>query len=591
MRSLDTNKKERSYRRILSAAVAAIVAAAALLLLSCGRVITDTVWVDMLEPEEPDVVAVTSPAVKLPEKPAVPPTTDKTKPSAFGTVTASDACYTVEAGANGAFTVSYGSDEPLPAYAYAYVPVTNYDGNAYLKIKANCESVERLAVLAVYYEQYEQARPAVTVYNSSVMDGENIIICELENGVLLDGAYGAVMGEKLTQKSICGFMLMIDSNPKQVIDEYTGKFAVTEIVVTDENDPDLDKLYAAPYISVWKDGGGFDKCDITTSRSQTADCLDAEMVYSVSSANYARAEATIANYKPEYTTVKMDIKGANVQTLTVAIKYTIKSSSENIDYNYLSSFDMPVNADWESYEFDFSTLEELKAFQNNVTVPGSYVKNLKPSALYFFVDGGKNNSGTLSVRNVTFEKAAEGSAPRITSTWALGAGGITKSNVAEGGIGTLNYDKRQGWNPVTVNVSSYDTEYTSLVVRVKFYNSYSNLGIALGYGSSNTVILQSAGMNVPDGFDVKLVAHTQDSGSDEGGEYTFHTFEIDFSNAKTTKGGSELLAEQPITKIMLYIDAVAQNSSGAWIEPSAGNPLNPARQMQFVGMEFKKPNK
>ncbi len=42
---------------------------------------------------------------------------------------------------------------------------------------------------------------------------------------------------------------------------------------------------------------------------------------------------------------------------------------------------------------------------------------------------------------------------------------------------------------------------------------------------------------------------------------------------------------------MLYVDAAAQSSSGDWIEPSAGNPLNPARKMQFVGIEFRKPQK
>lgn len=578
---------------LISAAIAAATLAA--LPLSACRTVTpppgetNVIWTDKLDPEDGETVAVTSPAVKLPDKPASVPTADKTKPTAFGAVSVSDACYTLETGKDGeVFSVSYNSKSALPAYAYVYVPVTNYDGNAYLKIKANCESVERLAVLAVYYEQYEQSRPAVTVYNGSVIEGENTIICELGSGVILGSTYNAVLGEKLTQKTICGFMLMIDSNPKQVIDSYSGKFAVTEMSVTGEDDPDLSLLYAPPYISAWKAGEGYNSCEIATSRSDNG-LLDAKIDYSVSSSLFPRVEAEIANYKSEYTTVKMDIKGTNVKTLTIALKYNLKTSSDNIDYNYLSAFKMSVGSDWETLEFDFANLEELKSFVGDVVVPGSYVKNLNPSAIYFFLDAGETNTATLEVRNVTFSKPETGGAPRVTSTWSLGAGGITKSNVADGGIGTLDYNKRQGWNAVTINVGSYDPEYSVLTVRVKFYSTYSNLGIALGYGSSNTVLLQSKGMTVPSGFGVKLVSHTQESGEDDAGAYTFHTFVIDFSDATTTASGSEKLCEQPITKILLYIDAAAQNSSGAWTEPSVGANINPARKMQFVGIEFKKP--
>lgn len=587
MKLFDTRKKRIIFKFAMTVALVIVALTATLLLASCKR---DPFWTDKLTPEQTEPLDVTSPAITLPNKPDVASTTNKEEPTSFGTYAISNDCYTFTFGVEGEslFTVTYNSDERLPAYAYVYIPVTNYNGNPYLKIKADCNSVERLAILAVYYEQFDLSRPAVAVYNNSVMDGENLIICNLNEGVILDNHYGAVVSEKLTQKSICGFMLMIDSNPKQVIDEYSGRFTALSIDVVDESDPDLNKLYAAPYISVWKASEGFASCNIETSRSLTengaeADGLNADIAYSVTSSLYPRVEATIANYKSEYTTVKMDIKGTNVKTLTIALKYSLKSSSDNIDYNYLSSFNMTVGSDWETLEFDFSTLEELATFADNKTVPGSYVKNLNPTAIYFFIDAGQSNSGTLSVRNVTFAKPEEGGAPRVTSTWTLGAAGITKSGVKEGGIGTLNYDKRQGWNGVTINVASYNPEYSVLVVKVKFYSKYSNLGIALGYGSENTVIQNSDG-NTP--TVVKLI-HTEQQGEDDDGAFTFHTFTIDFSESKTKNG--EALAEQAIQKIILYIDAKAQNSRGEWTEPAAGNPINPARQMQFVGIEFQKP--
>lgn len=542
-------------------------------------------WTDKLEIEEEEKIAVNSPAVSLPDKPATPPTTNKETPTAFGTPTASNACYAIEGGTEGQnlFSVSYKSTERLAPYSYVYIPVTNYDGNPFLKIKANCESVERITVLAVYYEQYQDSCPAVTVYNNSVIEGENLIICKLDDGVLLNKNYAVVVGEKVTQKSICGFMLMLDSNPKQVIDEFSGKFTVTALATVNENDPDLNKTYSAPFITAWKQSEGYTSCNITTSRSEGVDGLDAQVNYSVSKELFPRIEADIANYKPEYTTIKLDVKGTNVKTLTIAIKYATKTSPENIDYNYLSSFNMSVSENWESLEFDFSTLEELAAFTDNKTVPGSFVKNLTPKSIYFFIDSGAVNSGTLSVRNVVFEKPAEGGAPRVTSTWSLGAAGITKSGVAEGGMGMLKYNKRQGWNPVTINVASYNPEYTVLVVRVKFYSEFSNLGIALGYGSENTVIQNSDG-NTPN--EVKLT-HTEQSGEDENGKYTFHTYTIDFSPTKIKTG--ELLSKQAIQRILFFIDAKAKNSKGDWTEPTAGSTISPERLMQFVGIEFQSP--
>lgn len=586
MKLFDTRKKRIIFISSVAAAVAVIVALVVTLILVLPGPI---VWQDKLAPEEVEQLDVTSPAIVIPEKPAVAPTVDKTKPTEFGTATASDACYTVMAGTDGpgTFTVSYDSDDALPAYAYVYVPVTNYDGNNYLKIKADCTSVERIAVLAVYYEQYEQSRPAVTVYVNSVMDGENTIVCDLGKGVVLDSVYSMAVGERLTQKSICGFMLMIDSNPKQIIDEYSGTFTVTEISVVDENDPDLNKLYAAPYISAWKESVGFDACQTTTSRIEGADGLNVEATYSVSSSSYPRLEATIANYKPEYTTLKMDIKGTNVKTLSIAIKYNLRSSPDNMDYSYLF-YNITVENDWETKEYDFAYVEELVDPKTSLTVPGSYVKNLNPTAIYFFADSGQTNSGTLSVRNVKFEKPESGGAPRVSSTWTLGASGIAKSNVAEGGNGTIVYDKRQGWFPVTINVGSYDPEYSVLTVRVKFYNEYSNLGIALGYGSNNTVVMQNAGMTPPSGLGIILDHISQEAGEDEDGAYIFHTFVIDFTNAKTTAASTDKLAEQPITKIMLYIDAVIKIGD-RYENVDAGTALPSARRMQFVGIEFKKP--
>ena len=192
MKFFDTRKK----RTLIVFALIFIVAAVSLVLASCDKGI---IWTDKLEKEGDETIDVTSPAISLPNKPDEAPTADKDKPTALGTVSVSNACYTLTNGVEGEslFSVYYDLDEALPAYAYVFVPVVNYDGNPYLKIKADCDSVERLAVLAVYYEQYQDSRPAVAVYNGAVMDGENTIICKLNESTLLDSHYGAKVDMRL----------------------------------------------------------------------------------------------------------------------------------------------------------------------------------------------------------------------------------------------------------------------------------------------------------------------------------------------------------------------------------------------------------
>ena len=117
------------------------------------------------------------------------------------------------------------------------------------------------------------------------------------------------------------------------------------------------------------------------------------------------------------------------------------------------------------------------------------------------------------------------------------------------------------------------------MIKVKFYGA-KNLGVALGYGSSNTVIQNSDG----DTMASVVLNHTEEAGSDDKGDFVFHTYEIDFSQAQTANG--DMLKDQAINKIMFYIDSV-QLVGGNYVEVSQGSAIT-ARTMQFVGIEFKK---
>ena len=553
----------------------------------------EIIWVDGADPDpetekDPEV---TSPKVVYPEKPATEPTVNSDLPVSVGALSASDECYTLTDAGEGKTKVSYNSIYALPAYAYVYIPVENYHGAyPYLKIKATCVGVQRISIVAVYYEQYDANRPGVTVYNNAVIEGENTIICDLNESSLLDFDYSVAIGEKVTQKKIVGFMVFIDSNPKQVVDDFVGEMTFNQIAVVDANDSDLSALNSAPIISNWTADSTFDPYDsisIDQSSVSATGSKDAVIDYSFSAA-YPFVEAQIFNYKSEYTTIKMAIKGENVKNLTVAIKYSLSTVAGAPGYNYISTYGMAVSNEYENFEFDFASLEELSA-DFTTTVPGSYVKNLKPVALYFYIDtadmgngapGG--GAGTLYVKDVEFVKVIDDGTPKVTATWSMIAdAGITKSNVETGGIGTLTYTKTQGWNAVTLNVSSYNPEYTVLVVKVKFYGA-KNLGIALGYGSGNTVIQNSDGQTAAS----VVTSHTEEAGSDEKGDYVFHTYTIDFTNVTTIN--SEALSAQSINTIMFYIDSVKE-INGAYQEVGAGGTLASERIMQFVGITFEKP--
>ena len=550
----------------------------------------EIIWVDGADPDpeaekDPEI---TSPKVVYPQKPEAEPVIDTTLPTTIGSLSVSDECYTLQT--EGQVKLSYDSIYNLPAFAYMYIPVENYHSKySYLKIKANCVGVQKIAIVAVYYEQYDANRPGVTVYNNAVKEGDNVIICDLNECTVLDFDYRVATGEKLTQKKIVGFMVFVDSNPKQVIDDFTGEMTFTEIAVVDSTDSDLEMLNSAPTISGWSqsDVDVFGSCNITTSNNQTTGGVDAIIDYEFT-AGYPYAVAQIFNYKKEYTSIKMTLKGENVRNLSIAIKYSLSTVSGAPGYNYLV-YGMDVPTEYETFEFDFSTLGELNADFSTV-VPGSYVKDLKPIAIYFYLDSADLGTGTASaggdgvlhVKDIEFVKVVDDGTPKVTTTWSLMAdSGISKSNVEAGGIGTLTYNKTQGWNAVTLNVSSYNPEYTVLVVRVKFYGA-KNLGIALGYGSGNTVIQNSDGQTTAN----VTLTHTQENGSDEKGDYVFHTYTIDFTNVSTIN--SQLLSEQPISNIYFYIDSVKE-VNGVYQEVGAGGTLANERAMQFVGITFEKP--
>ena len=88
----------------------------------------EIIWVDSAEPD-PDAEKdpeVTSPKVVYPEKPADAPIVDAAAPVTIGNLSVSDECYTLSADENGNTKLSYSSEYNLPAYAYVYIPVENY---------------------------------------------------------------------------------------------------------------------------------------------------------------------------------------------------------------------------------------------------------------------------------------------------------------------------------------------------------------------------------------------------------------------------------------------------------------------------------
>lgn len=567
----------KSKKSVIKILILSLVAIFSLLLFACTQTIEEKEYIkDKLTPPE-----ITDPEnrTEMPEYPPAPLSRPEVTPGAVPTTYdyyASNQSYTVEEQFNGNILISYDEAQAtLPDWAYVGAYISDYSSDySYFKMKFNASGVESITVQAIYYEQYEHNYPAVTILNERVTEGENLLAASLNDVFILDQAYNILSGQYLKAQQIIGIVIFIDSNPKVTVENRVGELSLTEALFVDKNDEDLSVLNMPPRIA------GFSYSDygaatLTMTDSETVPkTKNAEFDYTVNAGTYPCLKADISGYKSDYDGVRMKLTGQNVKSVSVAIQYTLGTTDQK--YNF---FDGAYNialkdGETESLEFDFSMLEELKP-DFLTTVPGSYVKFLKPNQLLFFIDNAleENNSGTLRIEDVEFFTNVVEGAPKL-GNWIVTGSGIDKSNTNPGGFATITYNQTQGWNNISVAVRGYSSEYCILEMNVRFYGA-KNLGIALAYGGNNFVIQSSAGRPVSD----VIRSEQKTEGQDEIGSYTQYKLTFDFSQVTVTGGP---LTSKTITSVLLYIDAV--DDEGNDLRPG---PTGEDRMMVFSGIEFK----
>ncbi|MBR4762409.1 MAG: hypothetical protein IK086_07225 [Clostridia bacterium] len=490
----------------------------------------------------------------------------------------SNQSYAVEELFNGSVSVSYDENSnAVTDWAYVGAYVSDYDSEySYFKMKFNASGVESVTVQAIYYEQYERNYPAVTILNERVADGDNLLAVNMNDIFIIDEACHIVSGQYLKNQQIIGIAIFIDSNPKMVTENRVGELSLTEAAFVDKSDEDLAILNMPPRIT------GFSHFDYGAAELTVTDSAvvpktkNATFSYTASAGTYPCLKADIAGYKSDYDGVRMKLTGQNVKSVSIGIQYTLGTTDQKFNF-FDGAYGITLkNGETESFDFDFSMLEELKS-DFVTTVPGSYVKFLKPNQLLFFIDSAleESNSGTLLIEDVEFFTNVVEGAPKV-GNWIVSGSGIEKSNINPGGFATITYSQTQGWNNISVAVRGYSSEYCVMEMNVRFYGA-KNLGIALAYSGDNFVIQASSGRPIP-GI---IKDETTSQGEDALGSYTQYKLTFDFSEI-TVIGGP--LTSKAITAVFLYIDAVDEE----------GNDLRPGpveegeRVMVFSGIEFKK---
>lgn len=214
---------------------------------------------DKLDPEQIEVPGNNTTMPQLPPPPsAVPVSNPENTPSMVSCYASNDG-YTVEEKLSGDIWITYGQDgKELADWAYVFIEIADYSP-AYpnFKLKYYSQGVESITVQAVYYEQYEQNYPAVTVLlENGLQDvGEDeepgIVAASFKDTLILDSNYKFVSGSFLKDKAILGFMIFIDSNPKLSHTDRQGTLIIKSVGPVNDADPDLIVLNSPPKLSGW----------------------------------------------------------------------------------------------------------------------------------------------------------------------------------------------------------------------------------------------------------------------------------------------------------------------------------------------------
>lgn len=516
---------------------------------------------------------VVSEFVKYPTLPTSKPVKDSDTPSVSG-YEVSEKSYTMTETENGV-TFAY---EDLADWSYVYVKIDDYTSAlSNVKMVLDVNGAERIAVQAIYYEMAEKDYKPVTVFQGDLGDGEQFVIFELGQYKALDSSYSFVADASLKDQTILGFVLFVDTNPKQLApSNYKGEFTVKEVKFLADGDKELADRYVAPSMN-----------SVTADADITVDTSGENVVcsYEAGKQQYSAIFLNLANYSSFYTEFVLNLKTTGVRHLSVVLTFSGGQADWQTESAALYEKEVKADGDQEIH-VDFADAQPLGMDWNFVA--GYYIKNYKVLSIKIMADSNQVNvdhGGTIEIGTLEFIKTVEDTGVSVSKAWSTNSSADIEilEGVAVGGYGSVAVGYHTGWWNLVMPVKGYSEPKTKLVVKVVVPESgWYHLGIAVKYNGQEAVIRASVGL-----LDGQNTAATEKSGAAAGVTETvtydeanrMYTFTFDFSNATKDAVTGKAFYEEAISALMFYLnDPIDQGVEAHEYEGT--------KQLTFAGVYF-----
>ena len=460
---------------------------------------------------------------------------------------------------------------------YVFIPVSNFNQQYQnIRINATATNVFKISIVAVYYEMYDAGLPPVAVYNGDVGDTEQNYIMQLGKTNVLNNAYYP-LDDNLGTKTVFGLCLFIDSNPSQnvVNKDYDvdSVFVINNIDFLEDGDPAIKESYVEPSLRA-----GYVDPGYSIERDQ--ETKEFTITKDGSAKLYESATIDVANYSNAYSSFDLKFTTENVNTIVIELQFT-GGKEEWVPKSEIYRVTNLADGEHE-VTIDFSFVQP----QDSVTwdyVAGYYVKNYRVTGLSFFLDTSvesdvKNETGVCVINELNWQRTAEDGTV-VTKGWNGGSSNVTLGkDLANGGMGTINYSWFSEWSPVTMPVASYQASNT-LTIEFQAKDGISFLGIALVVGSGE-VVLSSGWTTLQD----KMVNPEEKSGEVAGIVETIeydsaneiYKITFDFTNAaKLSQYDGKSVNELLVTSLRFYIN-----------DASSLDVFEGTREIRFISVKF-----
>ena len=507
---------------------------------------------------------------KYPEKPDMEPGQGSGMPY-VGEATTTSKGYSITT-EEGKTVVTF---KEVERWDYVFLPISNFNQEYQnIKITAKGTNVYKLSVVAVYYEMYDAGLPPVATYVGDVGETEQYFIMQLGKTNILNNAYYP-LDDNLGTKTVFGLCLFIDSNPSQnVVNKDYDQDSVFEIINVEflkDGDPAIKESYVEPTLRTgWIDAGySVEKDNETKAFTITKDG---------SAKLYESATLDVSNYTSAYSAFDITFTTRNVNTIVIELQFTGGQETwvpKSEIYRVTNLHDGEHTA-----TIDFSFIQP----QDSVTwdyVAGYYVKNYRVTGLSFFLDTSvesdvKNETGVCVINEISWQRTATDGTV-VTKGWNGGSSNVTLgTDLANGGIGTINYTWFKDWSPVTMPVASYQTS-NKLTIEFQAKDGISFFGVALVVGSGEAV-LSSGWTTLQDKMQNPELKAGEVEGVVETIEYDsenqIYKITFDFTNAVKFYDGKSV-NELLVTSLRFYIN-----------DYTSADVFDGTREIRFINVSF-----